>query len=178
MMSNETKGASMTSPRYLTVAETAKHVRKALKAEFPGQKFSVRSSSYSGGASITVQWFDGPRTEAVERVAKGFAGATFDGMTDCKNYHTSQLNGETVHHGADFVFCTREASEEAQADILVWFKEETATPLLLEGRYKFSIHEGRLCTDYREEYGQTLFHQKFSQTTYPESKAKKERCQW
>jgi hypothetical protein len=35
-------------PRRLSVAETAKLVRAELKTTFPGVKFSVRSSSYSG----------------------------------------------------------------------------------------------------------------------------------
>lgn len=94
--------------RYLTAAETAKLVRKALKAEFPGQKFSVRSSTYAGGASIRVSWVDGPTAKAVKAVAGVFAGATFDGMVDLKSYHTSLLDGEEVRFGADFVFCERE----------------------------------------------------------------------
>ena len=40
--------------RYLTCAETAKLVRKALKEAFPDVKFSVRSNVYSGGASLSV----------------------------------------------------------------------------------------------------------------------------
>ncbi|WP_338423309.1 LPD29 domain-containing protein, partial [Xylella fastidiosa] len=46
--------------KYLTCAETAKLVRKALKESFPDIKFSVKSSNYSGGASIRVSWIDGP----------------------------------------------------------------------------------------------------------------------
>jgi len=45
---------------YVSVAETAKLVRAALKAAFPGITFSVRSKSYSMGASISVRWTDGP----------------------------------------------------------------------------------------------------------------------
>ena len=47
-------GAEVVRPKveYLTCAETAKLVRSALKAAFPGVKFSVCSSTYSGGASI------------------------------------------------------------------------------------------------------------------------------
>ncbi len=67
---------------YLTCAETAKLIRKAIKREFPGVKFSVRSKTYSGGASIRVDWIDGPRQKAVEAVAGAFAGGRFDGMID------------------------------------------------------------------------------------------------
>ena len=45
--------------KYLSCAETAKLVRTALKKNFPGVKFSVRSSVYSGGASIDVSWMLG-----------------------------------------------------------------------------------------------------------------------
>jgi hypothetical protein len=71
-------------PRSLSVAETAKLVRTDLKREFPGVKFSVRSSSYSGGASIDVRWTDGPTGKDVDRVLKPYEGARFDGMTDLK----------------------------------------------------------------------------------------------
>ena len=47
---------TMTSPRYLSAVETARLVRKALKARFPDVRFSVRSDSYAGGASVRVGW--------------------------------------------------------------------------------------------------------------------------
>jgi hypothetical protein len=68
--------------KYFTCAETAVLIRKALKASFPVVKFSVRSKTYSGGASIDVSWLDGPMEKAVERVAGAFAGKDFDGMID------------------------------------------------------------------------------------------------
>lgn len=71
---------------FLSCAETAKLVRKALKAEFPGQKFSVRSSVYSGGASIDVEWFDGPTTKQVDKILGRFEGKGFDGMIDMAYY--------------------------------------------------------------------------------------------
>jgi len=73
-----------TQTRYLTAAETAKLLRPALAANFPGVKFSVRSDTYSMGASIRVHWTDGPRTWQVEKVARRFEGADFDGSIDLK----------------------------------------------------------------------------------------------
>lgn len=95
---------------YLTCAETAKLVRTALKQKFPGVKFAIRSKTYSGGASIDIHWQDGPTTKQVEAVAEEYEGADFDSMQDLKTYHSSKLNGETVHFGADFVFCERAMS--------------------------------------------------------------------
>jgi hypothetical protein len=95
---------------YMSVADTAKLVRAALKAAFPAVKFTVKSKSYSGGASIRIGWFDGPTTKAVDAVAQKFSGADFDGMQDLKTYHRSTYQGRTVHFGADFIFTDRSFS--------------------------------------------------------------------
>ena len=49
-----------TYPRWVSCKDTAKAVRRAIKTQWPRVKFSVRSSVYSGGASIDVRWTDGP----------------------------------------------------------------------------------------------------------------------
>lgn len=77
---------------YLSCAETAKLVRTQLKKHFAGVKFSVRSDTYSMGASIRVKWTDGPCTTAVDAVVQQFSGSKFDGMIDMKHSHTSWLN--------------------------------------------------------------------------------------
>ena len=125
---------------YLSCADTAKLVRHALKGRFPTVKFSVRSSVYSGGASIDISWMDGPVSRRVEAIARQFEGADFDGMVDLKTYRSHYLapNGKPVlasahpngmssaehfappdvsevrqvHFGADFIFCRRRLSEE------------------------------------------------------------------
>jgi len=81
----------MTDKTYLTCAETAKLVRKALKAEFPKCKFYVRSSTYSGGASIDIHWIDGPTTKQVDSTVNPYKGAGFDGMVDLKFYYDTWL---------------------------------------------------------------------------------------
>ena len=68
--------------RYLSCAETAKLIRVALRAEFPGQKFSVRSSTYAGGASISVGWTDGPSTKEVDQILNRYEGKSFDSSID------------------------------------------------------------------------------------------------
>ena len=83
---------------YLSCADTAKLLRAALKREFPGVKFSVRSHTYAGGASIDVGWTDGPRSEDVRKVSQLYSGADFDGMIDLKTYSSSWIEGDgTVH---------------------------------------------------------------------------------
>src|SRR5262245_19571718 len=74
-------------PEYLSCAETAKLLRVQLKRAFPGIKFSVRSSTYAGGASSRVGWTDGATSAAVDRVCAPFRGGDFDGMIDLKTYN-------------------------------------------------------------------------------------------
>jgi len=117
-----------TPSRNLTVVETAKLVRQVLKADFPGVKFSVRSSSYAGGASIRVGWTDGPTAKQVEQVTNLYRGASFDPMIDLKSVHDSILVGddgtpEKVHFGADYIFAERDLSDEFRAELLAEISE-------------------------------------------------------
>lgn len=68
--------------KYLTVVETAKLIRASLKAAFPGQKFSVVSDSYAGGASIRIHYQDGPTGEQVKFVVGAYQAGGFDGTID------------------------------------------------------------------------------------------------
>lgn len=118
---------------YLSVADTAKLIRTNLKQVFRDVKFSVRSSSYSGGASIRIHWTDGPCPVRVERVAKRYEGADFDGMQDLKTSKTAVLMGadgrpREVRFGADFVFCEREVTDrEAREKIIADLIHERCT---------------------------------------------------
>lgn len=131
--------------RDLSVTETAKVIRATLKPRFPGVQFSVRSSSYSGGASINISWNDGPRAQDVEAITDGFEGRSFDGMNDLASIQncwllpdgTAQLayrpdsyggsipgyvsdaplNAELVHFGANYVFCNRHISDFDKREI-------------------------------------------------------------
>ena len=76
---------------YISVANTAKLVRRVLKANFPDVKFFVRSKSYSGGASINIDWLDGPTTKEVDAVISIFKGADFDGSIDLTCYYDHWL---------------------------------------------------------------------------------------
>jgi hypothetical protein len=98
-------------PRHIDTADCAKLVRKALKEHFPGVKFSVRTDRYSMGSSVDVRWTDGPTAAMVEARVKRFGGADFDGMIDLKTHHDSELDGETVSFGADWICCSRDYSD-------------------------------------------------------------------
>jgi hypothetical protein len=161
-----------TRSRYIDTAECAKLIRQALKDAFPGVRFSVRSKRYSGGSSITVHWTDGPVTREVEPLVRRFQGASFDGMTDLKEYHDSTFNGERVHFGADYVFTSREMSDDRRAELVA--KIEAATgrpfgrderysePVIIEGRWYHGagFYGGTL-------YGSDLLHQVFGEIGRP-----------
>ncbi len=103
--------ASVYQPtRYVTCAETAKLVRAALKAAFPGTKFSVRSDTYAGGASIDIRWTDGPTSYAVDRTVNQYKGATFDGMIDLKSSVYHEVDGQRIRYGSDFIMTQRQLS--------------------------------------------------------------------
>lgn len=93
--------------KYISCADTAKLIRKELKTNFPGIKFSVRSNTYAGGASIDVKWTDGPSRPDVEKIVKIFQGSTFDSSIDLRSYVDATYDGEEVHFGADHVMCDR-----------------------------------------------------------------------
>ncbi len=96
-----------TETKYLTCADTAKIVRNELKKAFSSTKFSVRSSTYSMGASIDVKWTNGPTETSVQKIVRQYEGASFDSSQDLKTYHSSFYNGERVHFGADYIHTKR-----------------------------------------------------------------------
>jgi len=113
----------------ISTTDTAKMIRKTLKNSFSSTKFSVRSHSYSGGSSIDISWVDGPMEKEVDAIAKFYQGASFDGMIDLKSYHNSLilLEGDEmpteVHFAADFVFTSRQISNEYKAQLIAKFEE-------------------------------------------------------
>lgn len=96
---------------YVSVTETASLIRAALKRAFTGTKFTVRSKSYSGGASVTVSWTDGPVEPVVRQILDNFEGATFDPMQDLKSSRVTVFEGQRTHFGADYVFTSRNHSD-------------------------------------------------------------------
>lgn len=99
-----------TATEYISVKDTAKHLRVALKAAHPGVKFSVVSSSYAGGATIRVAWVDGPLETTVDLTSKAFEGAKMS--NDAKDYVIKMVDGRPVCWGSDFVFTYRHESPE------------------------------------------------------------------
>jgi hypothetical protein len=127
----------MSNREYFSCANTAKLIRAALKESFPGVKFSVRSSVYAGGASININYVDGPTYDQVKAVAGMFEGSYFDGMQDYKGSNYGSLDGQEIRFGADFVFVNRKFSVEvltaAVQDACDYYGY--AMPFIAQGEY-------------------------------------------
>lgn len=80
--------ASAKHEQYFSTAETAALIRVQLAKKFPGIKFSVRSSEYAGGSSVSVSYEFGPSAKQVEELVGAFESRGFDGSIDL-SYHKS-----------------------------------------------------------------------------------------
>jgi len=96
---------------YISVTDTAKLIRLVLKESFPGVKFSVKSSKYSGGASVDIHYTDGPQEKIIMEAVDCFSGAYFDGMIDYQGTVYATLDGQPVRFGANFVFANQTHSD-------------------------------------------------------------------
>ena len=98
------------SGKYMTDAVlVAKHIRKELSTEFPGQKFSVRKTDYS---TIHVEWKDGPTRDEVERiVGKHERSCVRDRWNDDLWDHNDTAF-TSVFGGVDYIFYYRETAPE------------------------------------------------------------------
>jgi len=134
---------------YISVTDTAKIIRRELKKHFPSVIFSVRSSSYSMGASIDVSWTDGPTREEVEVITNQFNGSIFDGMTDMKSSRYAQWEGREVRWGSDYVFPTRKYSKQFYRQVAERICKEYGVPV---PEIKQSSYEYRGKTEFGNPY--------------------------
>lgn len=93
----------------------AKNIRQELKAAFPGQKFSVRGESFSGGDSIHISWTDGPTVDEVDPITKKYQQGKFNGMDDSYSYGGGPFTG--LFGGAKYVSCDRNYTQEFMAEV-------------------------------------------------------------
>ena len=109
--------------------EAVMNLKKLLKHEFPGVKFSVKRR-YKGSDSVGISWTDGPTAEAVENIAMQFKGVTFNAYDDSTDVLTTDFN--TLFGSLDYIFTERDYSEEVSK------AEETKViedyPILADGK--------------------------------------------
>lgn len=117
-----TQLTNITATKQETVTQTAARLRVALREQFPGVNFSVRSSRFAGGTSIYVGWTDGPTEKAVRVLSQGFRNSAPDALTgdfldflEPTLYADREGNLEQISSGATFVSEHRSYSDEARA---------------------------------------------------------------
>lgn len=91
---------------YASAKLGAKNIRAELKRAFPGVKFSVTSSVYSGGDSVSVHWSYGPTSKEVEKITGKYQEGHFNGMEDI--YESSGNLWPELFGGAKYVSESRE----------------------------------------------------------------------
>ena len=103
----------------LDCAAAAKLIRKDLKAAFPGVKFSVTSSRFSMGSSVSVSYTNGPLRANVEAIVEAYGGKGFDGMTDSSYQNEGSLrmtvDGPAIVQTHAWLSVSRSYSDEARA---------------------------------------------------------------
>lgn len=77
-------------------AVVADLIRKDLKNLFPHIKFRVRSSTFAGGNSVNVDWYDAPTNDEVWAVIGKYQAGRFNAMIDIYEYYDRQ--GPTVKY--------------------------------------------------------------------------------
>lgn len=104
-----------------SVKETAAAIRKALRARYPGVKFSLTMSRGTGYGWMSLSWTDGPLTSEVNAITNGFRSSYFDGMDDSTHSIPATLyaapDGSLVEHkwSCNGVNASRHYSPEAEA---------------------------------------------------------------
>lgn len=151
---------------HISATETAKMIRARLAETFPGVKFWVKTDQYAGGASIDINWIDGPTAKQVKQITDSYSGAGFDGMNDYKTSNDAWLlpdgrvifaeyeramgesektakphpEAKRVHFGADYIFENRHYSPKAK-DIInkVCAEYGEQEPTYFEYEYKKGV---------------------------------------
>ena len=80
--------------KHVETKEAAKLIRKVLKRNFAGVKFSVRTNSYSMGSHVSIEWTDGPTESAVDAAVAPFYGVGFNSMDDSTFYTSTTMANE------------------------------------------------------------------------------------
>lgn len=107
-----------------THAAAAQAIRQDLKKAFPGVKFRVRSSSFSMGNSVDVDWTDGPTRDEVNRIIGRYQYGHFDGMQDL--YESSNRRNDLPQ--AKYVSGNRSMSEAVRAELLAYVADRFFEP--------------------------------------------------
>lgn len=109
---------------YIPTTQAAAMLKAALRAAFPGVRFSVRKDRGTACAWLSVSYTDGPTSQTVQAIADGYTGRKFNGMTDGYDRQPDQLvhfDGEAlpraVRYLVDGVLVSRQMGPAGRAGV-------------------------------------------------------------
>lgn len=133
--------------------DASKNCKAELRAKFPGIKFSVKASHFSGGNSLDVSWWMGPTTKEVDAVIGKYKAGSFNSMDDSYDYDHSaesdairEVLGQMKYVGSD-----RDYDQTAIHIIVEAMAEIAGDEVDMESWYRVSAEKltGRSGDDYR-----------------------------
>ncbi len=107
---------------YVTTTEAAAALKTALRAQYPGVKFSVRKDRGTACAWLRVTYTDGPTDRAVQAIADRYSGQRFNAMTDVYDLLPDRLvtiDGQhrAVRYLVDGVIVSRQIGPQGRAAV-------------------------------------------------------------
>ncbi|MBP2480174.1 hypothetical protein J3A72_000466 [Stenotrophomonas sp. PvP093] len=109
-------------------AQVAANIRRHLKHQFPGVRFSVRCMGHS---SVVVGWGDGPAWTDVAALLRPFKAGRYDGQAESYVFDNS-VWGE-VFGSVLYIRCTRQCSDELIAYALGHVSGPAGEELTVQG---------------------------------------------
>lgn len=141
-----------------TVAQCAAAIRKDLKQAFPGIKFSVTSSSYSMGNSVSIRYVDGVLNNEVRDIVQKYQYGSFNGMEDIYEY----TNSRDDIPQAKYIIISREISENVKVIIATKLIEKYRTGTIEAFLKNEKID---IAVNY-SEYASQLIYKEFNETRF------------
>lgn len=118
--------------RHIGATEVGQILRKLLKKEFPGVKFSVKKASYD--LNIYVRWVNGPARTKVEHLVNPFMGIRHDAQTENTDHYKTEWEGEEVYFLVQYIVCERKYSRSfVEAVLASYEKRFGVTELHVDG---------------------------------------------
>jgi hypothetical protein len=118
------------APEHATAPETAKLLKRTLRARFPAVRFSVTLDRGTAYGCANVAWTDGPSVKLVDQIVGPFSGEGFDGSTDCA-YHIKALLPDGRQTGLRLISTARHVSptlaRKAAAQVAAYYGIEPPT---------------------------------------------------
>ena len=123
---------------YATTADTAKLIRKDLKAAWPGVKFQVLTGRGAGVSAVDVNWTDGPTEKQVKAIVGKYEAGSFNGMIDLYEYDADRYTVDGVDVTVRYVMCQRDmsnAADEALYRLVREYRNMEEAPLYEVGTF-------------------------------------------